>query len=130
MYQKLVIVGSLGNDPESRYTPAGTMVTNFSLATNRQYTKKSGERIKETVWWRVSVWGASAEACQKYLQKGSKALVEGRMNATPEGNPRVWGEGKASYEVTADTVKFLGSKGDAPVDGKPGKPKDEMDSPF
>ena len=115
MYQKLVLVGNLGNDPEMRYTPSGQAVTNLSMATNRQYTSNSGEKVKETTWFRVSVWGKHAEACNTYLKKGSKVLVEGRMtqdNAT--GGPRIWtdnaGKPQASYEVTAQTVRFLDSK--------------------
>jgi single-strand DNA-binding protein len=115
MYQKLTIVGNLGNDPEMRYTPSGQAVTNLSVATNRQYTSNSGERVKETTWFRVSVWGKQAEACNQYLRKGSKVLVEGRMNADPNtGGPRIWtandGSPRASFEVTAQTVRFLSSR--------------------
>ncbi len=56
-YHALIIVGWLGKDPEMRYTPAGQAVTNFSVATNRQYTSGSGEQVKETTWFRVSAWG-------------------------------------------------------------------------
>ena len=57
MYQKIILVGNLGRDPEMRYTPSGQAVTNFSVATNRQYTASSGERVKETVWFRVLLGG-------------------------------------------------------------------------
>ncbi|MCF6278651.1 MAG: single-stranded DNA-binding protein [Anaerolineales bacterium] len=115
MYQKLTIVGNLGNDPEMRYTPSGQAVTNLSIATNHQYTANSGERVKETTWFRVSVWGKQAEACNQYLKKGSKVLVEGRMTADPAtGGPRIWtandGSPRASFEVTAQTVRFLSSR--------------------
>jgi len=115
MYQKLVIVGNLGNDPEMRYTPNGQAVTNLSIATNRQYTANSGEKIKETTWFRVSVWGKQAEACNTYLKKGSKVLVEGRMTAdSATGGPRIWtandGSSRASFEVTAQTVRFLSTR--------------------
>lgn len=117
MYQKLTIVGNLGGDPEMRYTPNGQAVTNLNIATNRQYTANSGERVKETTWFRVSVWGKQAEACNQYLKKGSKVLVEGRMTADPAtGGPRVWtgndGSTRASFEVTAQTVRFLSSRSD------------------
>ncbi|NQU30060.1 MAG: single-stranded DNA-binding protein [Anaerolineae bacterium] len=117
MYQKLVLVGNLGNDPEMRYTPNGQAVTNLSIATNRQYTANSGEKVKETTWFRVSVWGKQAEACNTYLKKGSKVLVEGRMTAdSATGGPRIWtandGSPRASFEVTAQTVRFLSSRSD------------------
>ena len=117
MYHKIIIAGNLGAEPEMRYTPNGQAVTNFSLAANRQYTGANGEPVKETIWFRVSVWGKQAEACAKYIKRGSKVLVEGRL--TPDaktGGPRVW-EGKsgtgANYEVTADTVRFLDSRGES-----------------
>ncbi|SRR5258706_2748977 len=117
MYQTLVLVGNLGKDPEMRYTPSGQPVTSFSVATSRQYTNNGGETIKETVWFRVTTWGKTAENCNKYLKKGGKVLVEGRL--TPDaatGGPRVWtaqdGTPRASFEVTANTVRFLSSRGE------------------
>ncbi|MBT3339248.1 MAG: single-stranded DNA-binding protein [Anaerolineae bacterium] len=117
MYQKLVIVGNLGRDPEMRYTPSGQAVTNLNIATNRQYTSNSGEKVKETTWFRVSVWGKQAETVNQYLSKGSKVLVEGRLSQDPAtGGPRVWtgtdGAPRASFEMTAQTVRFLSSRQD------------------
>ena len=117
MYQTIIIAGNLGRDPEMRYIPSGQAVTSFSVATNRQYTNSNGERIKETVWFRVTVWGKMAETCNQYLQKGSKVLVEGRLTADPAtGGPRLWtgndGQPRASFEVTAQTVRFLSSRGE------------------
>ena len=118
MYHTLIIVGNLGKDPEMRYTPSGQAVTSFSVATSRQYTAGNGEQVKETVWFRVSAWGKTAEVCNQYLKKGSKVLVEGRL--TPDkttGGPRIFtrGDGSAgsSFEVTAATVRFLSSRGEA-----------------
>jgi single-strand DNA-binding protein len=118
MFQKLVLVGNLGGDPEMRYTPSGQAVTNFSMATNRKWTNANGELQEETVWFRVSVWGKQAEACKQYLSKGRQVLVEGRLRPDPEtGGPRIWtdqnGAPRASYEVTAHEVKFLGGRADA-----------------
>ena len=111
MYQKIVIVGNLGSDPEMRYTPAGQAVTNFSVATNRTYNK-DGQQVKETVWFRVSAWGKQAETCNQFLSKGRQVLVEGRLTSDPTtGRPRIWGDNdnpKADYEITAATVQFLG----------------------
>ena len=90
MYHTIIIVGNLGRDPEVRYTPSGQPVTSFSVATNRQYTNNAGETIKETLWFRVSAWGKTAEVCNQYLKKGSKVLVEGRLMADPAtGGPRI-----------------------------------------
>ena len=117
MYQKLIIVGNLGNDPEMRYTPSGQAVTNLSVATNRRWTDNGGQQQEETIWFRVSVWGKQAETCNQYLTKGQKVLIEGRLTPDKEtGGPRVWtdqnGKPKASYEMTAFEVRFLGSRGE------------------
>lgn len=108
MYQKLMVVGNLGGPVELKYLPDGTPVGNFSMATNRKWD--GGE---ETVWFRISVFGSQAEACEKYIGKGSQVLVEGRLKPDKEtGGPRVWtdkqGNPRASFEVTAQRVKFLG----------------------
>ncbi|UCF60175.1 MAG: single-stranded DNA-binding protein [Anaerolineaceae bacterium] len=117
MFHKIILVGNLGRDPEMRYTPSGQAVTNISVATNRRYTDSSGEQRDETVWFRVSVWGRQAEACHQYLSKGRQVLVEGRMVADENGNPRIWtrqdGSAAASFEVNAQTVRFLGGRGEA-----------------
>lgn len=118
MYQKLVIVGNLGRDPEMRYTPSGQAVTHLNIATNRRWTGNDGQQQEETIWFRVSVWGKQAEACNQYLSKGQQVLVEGRLTADREtGGPRIWtdqnGSPRASYEMTAYEVKFLGSRGDS-----------------
>ncbi len=115
MYHNIIIVGNLGRDPEMRYTPSGQAVTNFNVATNRQYTASDGTQVKETIWFRVSTWGKTAEITNQYLRKGSKVLVEGRLNPDQAtGGPRVWtrqdGTSAASYEITANQVRFLSSR--------------------
>jgi single-strand DNA-binding protein len=117
MYHTVILVGNLGRDPEMRYTPAGQAVTNFSIAVNDNYTK-DGERVERTIWVRVSAWGKQAENCNLYLKKGSKVLVEGRLVAdAATGGPRVYekndGTPGASFEVSAQTVRFLSSRGEA-----------------
>jgi single-strand DNA-binding protein len=117
MYQKVTIVGNLGNDPEMRYTPSGAPVTRFSVATNRRWTSPEGDSREETVWFRVSAWRKLAETCNQYLSKGRQVLVEGRLTSDPEsGGPKVWtgsdGVARASYELNALTVKFLGTRGE------------------
>ena len=122
MYHTIIIVGNVGRDPEMRFTPSGQAVTSFSVATNRQYTTGNGEQVKETIWFRISTWGKTAEVCNQYVKKGSKVLVEGRL--TPDkatGGPRLWnkndGTPAASYEVTASTVRFLSSRGEVSDSG-------------
>ena len=117
MYQTIILAGNLGRDPEMRYTPSGQAVTSFSVATNRQYTNNNGETIKETIWFRISAWGKMAETCNQYLKKGSRVLVEGRLvpdNST--GGPRIWtrqdGTSGSSFEVSAQTVRFLTARGE------------------
>lgn len=122
MYQKLVIVGRLGRDPEMRFTPTGQAVTSFSVATDRQYTDQSGKPVKETVWFRVTAWGKLAETCNNYLQKGKLVLIEGRLTVDAKtGGPRTWvgqdGTPRASYEVTAQTVKFLSQRSESSGEG-------------
>lgn len=117
MYHTLIIAGNLGSDPEMRYTPSGQAVTNFPVATNRQYTASNGEQVKETTWFRISTWGRTAEVCNQYLRKGSRVLVEGRLNPDPAtGGPRTYerrdGTYGASFEVTANIVRFLSSRGE------------------
>jgi single-strand DNA-binding protein len=119
MYQKIIVVGNLGGDPEMRYMPDGTAVTNFSVATNRRWNdRNTGQPVDETTWFRVSVWGRQAETANQYLSKGRKVLVEGRMRPDPEsGGPRIWtgqdGAPRASYEITAESVKFIGGRDEA-----------------
>ncbi len=111
MYQQITLVGRLGNDPEMRYTPSGVPVTTFSLAVSRTWTGQDGQRQEKTTWFRVTVWRKQAEVVSQYLTKGRQVLVVGEVEeARPwmdrDGNPR------ASLEVTANVVRFLGSRAD------------------
>jgi single-strand DNA-binding protein len=131
MYQKIIIAGNLGRDPEMRYTPDGKAVTSFSVATSRRYKDKN-----ETTWFRCTVWGNQAETASQYLHQGSKVLVEGRL--TPDqtsGSPRVFqrkdGTYGASYEVTVDSFRFLSSKGeDSGSTGEDGGEDNPDEIPF
>lgn len=118
MFQTLIIIGNLGRDPEMRYLSNGRAVTSFSLASNRSYKSNDGQQVKETTWYRITVWGNQAESCNQYLKKGSKVLVEGRLSPDKEtGSPKVFqrkdGTWGASYEVNAQTVRFLSSIGES-----------------
>ena len=123
MYHKIILVGNLGRDPEMRYTPSGQQVTNFSMATSEKWTGQDGQIHDRTIWWKVTSWGKQAEIVNQYLKKGSKVLVEGRMNPDDKGNPRTWtaqdGTVRASFEVTAQTIKFLTPKGEGGGGGAP-----------
>ena len=135
MYQKIIIVGNLGRDPEMRYTPQGTPVTNFSVATNRKWTNADGTPGEETIWFRVSAWGRTAETCNQYLSKGRQVLVEGQLKPDPAtGGPRVWtrqeGTAGASYEVRAFTVKFLGGRADGAAAAPEEEAIEEGEIPF
>ncbi len=115
MYQKITIIGNLGRDPEMRYLPSGQAVTNMSVATNRRYTDSNGQRVEETTWFRVAVWGNQAETVNQYLQQGSRVMVEGSLRPDPEtGGPRIWtrndGTPGASFEITAQRVLFLSTR--------------------
>lgn len=114
-YQKFIFTGNLTRDPESRYIPSGKLVCTFTVAVNL--------RNKKTMWVKVSAWESLGETCAKYLVKGSKCLVECELSPDDSGNPRTWnrqdGSTAASFEVTAQTVRFLSSKNegaDMPVD--------------
>jgi len=139
MFQKVILVGNLGRDPELRYTPSGQAVTNMSVATSRKYTDSSGQLRDETIWFRVSVWGKQAETVNQYLRKGRQVLVEGRLVGDENGNPRIWtrqdGTPGASFEISAQNVRFLGGRSEtesfSPTVGEtsPGA-QDEDDIPF
>jgi len=138
MYHKIIVVGNLGRDPEMRYTPSGQAVTNFSIASTRRYSDRSGEQREETIWFRISVWGKQAETCNQYLSKGRQVLVEGRLNPDDNGNPRTFqrqdGSTGSSFEITAQTVRFLRGGGDSGNSGgstyEPGGSQTEDDIPF
>ena len=141
MYQKIIIIGNLGGDPQMRYTQDGTPVTSFNVATNRRWTSQSGEPQERTVWFRVSAWRKQAETCNQYLNKGSKVFVEGELTPDQEsGGPRVWtgndGQTRASYDIRAWSVKFLDSRQDSARDmggaasGMPDEPISDDEVPF
>jgi single-strand DNA-binding protein len=113
MYNKVILIGNLTKDPELRYTPQGTPVATFSLAINYSY-KQGDEWKKETTFIDIVVFGKQAESCGQYLNKGSSALVEGRLQE------RRWesdGQQRRKFEVVAQSVKFLSSKKSGPQAG-------------
>ena len=107
---KVILVGRLGRDPETRYTSGGQAVCNFSMATDRAYKDRTGQTQKQTEWHKIVAWGKLAEICQQYLKKGSQIFIEGRIQSRQwddkEGNKRT------SFEIVANEMRMLGSKGD------------------
>jgi len=107
---KILVIGNVGSDPEMRYTPNGTAVTSFSLATNRVYTNASGERKEETEWFTVNAWGREAENSNQYVTKGMKIYAEGRLKTdTWTGND---GQARFRLQINADRILFLDRPGE------------------
>ena len=112
---KVILVGRLGRDPETRYTSAGQAVCNFSIATDESYKDRNGERQKRTEWHKIVVWGRQAEIAQQYLKKGSLVYIEGRIQS------RQWddkeGQKRTSYDIVANNFRMLGGRADAAAAG-------------
>ena len=105
-FNKVILVGNLGRDPELRYTPQGTPVCNFTVATNERRKDKSGEMQDHTLWFRVTLWGKQAETASQYLTKGRPIYIEGRLRLEEwtdrDGKPRY------TLEVNATDLQFIG----------------------
>lgn len=109
---KVILIGNLGRDPETRFTNSGSSVTNFSLATKESYQDKSGTRQDRTDWHNIIVWGKQGETCAQYLKKGSAAYVEGRISYREYEAKDGSGKRKVT-EIVATRVQFLSSRGGA-----------------
>lgn len=107
-FHKIIIIGNLGRDPELRYTPQGTPVCNFTVATNEKWRDSAGETQERTTWFRVAVWGKLAETANQYLTKGRQVYVEGRLSVR-EYTDRD-GVLRTSLEVNASDLRFLGGR--------------------
>lgn len=105
-FNKIILVGNLGRDPDLRYTPQGTPVCSFSLATNERRKDKTGEVQDHTTWFRVTLWGRQAETASQYLTKGRPVYIEGRLRVEEwtdrDGKPR------HTLEVHATDMQFIG----------------------
>ncbi len=112
---KVILVGRLGRDPETRYTGGGQAVANFSVATDETYKDRNGERQKRTEWHKIVVWGKQAEIAQQYLKKGSLIFIEGRIQS------REWqdkeGQKRTSFEIVANNFRMLGGRGEGMAAG-------------
>lgn len=123
---KVFLMGNLTRDPELRYVPSGTAVANFTVAVSRAYKGASGEKKEEVSYIKVVIWGKMAEICGEYLTKGRAVLVEGRLQSRSwEGQD---GQKRSTLEVIANSVQFLGARGDkkaAPVGTAPAGASEE-----
>ena len=107
MLNKITVIGNVGTDPDMRYTPNGTPVTSFRLATSRKYNAQDGERREETEWFRVVAWNRLAELCNQYVTKGMRVYAEGRLKSdTWTGQD---GQMRFRNKITANNVIFLDS---------------------
>lgn len=130
MFSQITLIGNLGGEPESRYSPSGDMVVSFSLAVNKSWTK-DGVKQERTTWYRVSCWRKLAEVAAQYLTKGSKVMIVGE-DISARAYTAKNGELAASLDVTASTIKFLSTKGEGATAGSGGHdaPADEDGLPF
>ncbi len=129
MYQNTIVVGHLGRDPEMRYTPDGTPVTSFNIATTRKWTNAEGQQQEKTTWFRVTTWRKLAETCNQYLSKGRLVLVTGDIDVSA-WNDKTSGEARATLELQARTVRFLSPKGEKAKVGEEAAPEAEEEIPF
>jgi single-strand DNA-binding protein len=108
---KVILIGNLGRDPEVRYTPSGTAVANFSIATTENWTNRDGEKVSRTEWHRIVAWARLGEICGEYLSKGKQVYIEGRISTNEwedqDGNKR------ETKEIVALQMQMLGSRSDA-----------------
>lgn len=149
MFQRVTLIGRVGQDPQMRYTPEGVPVTSFSVATTETISKTTfsgterpcpqgwkesynGRNWEITTWWRVTCWRNLAEITNQYLSKGRLVFVEGTVSGEASDgalNPRVWtgqdGVARASFELTARDVKFLGGREEGAGTSAMGEPPPE-----
>jgi single-strand DNA-binding protein len=112
---KVILVGRLGKDPETKFTSGGQALATFTMATDSSYKDRSGERQKRTEWHRIKVWGKLAEIVQQYLKKGSLVFIEGRIET------REWqdkeGQKRYTTEIVANEMRMLGGRSDGMAAG-------------
>lgn len=130
MLNKVILIGTLGKDPEIRTTGSGKKVANLSLATSENYKDKNGEKVEQTEWHDVAFWGASVDVIEKYLKKGSKLYLEGKIKTEKYDK-----DGQTRYNKKIIGEKFVMMGGGKKEEGKPETPQvsftaDEEDLPF
>jgi single-strand DNA-binding protein len=117
MVNKVILIGNLGRDPEVRSTPSGQAVASFTLATNRRWRDKNGQKQEQTEWHNIVVWGKQAEIAGQYLTKGKQIFLEGRLQ-TRSWDDRNSGEKKYRTEIVCDNFQMLSGRGE--LDGSGG----------
>ena len=134
---KVLLLGRLTKDPELRYTPSGAAVCDMTIAINRTYTTKSGEKKDETCFLDITCWGKQAENCAEYLKKGREMFVEGRLTQD-KWEDKETGKPRSKIKVDAISIQFIGgrpqgSEGEAAIPedaGQPDEQKPPGDVPF
>ena len=130
---KVILIGNLGQDPESRFTPQGTAVTSFSVATNESWKSQSGEIKEHTEWHRIEMFGKRAETANEYMRKGNTVYIEGRLK-TDEWEDKETGQKRRATKIQCDNFTMLGRRGDGQNQngGQPSAPasKEDDDLPF
>jgi single-strand DNA-binding protein len=119
---KVQLIGRLGKDPESKFTPTGKKVTHFSVAVSNRWKGKEGEQKESTEWVNVEAWDRLGEVCQEYLNKGSLVYIEGRIKTDKYEEK---GETRYFTKVVAQTVQFLDSRAGDTAPEQPGLLSDE-----
>ena len=120
---KVILIGNLGRDPETRYLPSGDAVTNISIATTEKWRDKGGEQQEHTEWHRVAFFGKTAEIAGEYLKKGSPVYVEGRIR-TRKWQDKESGQDRYSTEIVADRMQLLGGRGGGGAEAMPREPRE------
>ncbi len=129
MVNKVILIGNVGADPEVRYLEGGVAVATFNLATTERYNNRNGERVEATEWHRIVLWRQHAEFAEKYIKKGMKLYIEGRLRT------RQWEEKETKVkhtttEIYADNIELFSRTGDAPANGSTATPaKDSSVAP-
>ena len=108
MLNKIMLIGNVGKDPELQITSDGTSVTRFSLAVNRSYKSSSGEKVEETEWFNIVTWRQLAEICERYLHKGSKVYIDGRLSQRKYTDRE--GIQRTAVDVIATAMEMLSPK--------------------
>jgi single-strand DNA-binding protein len=116
MVNKVILIGNLGRDPEVRSTPSGQSVASFTLATNRKWKDKNGQKQEQTEWHQIVCWGRQAEVAGQYLTKGKQIYVEGRLQ-TRSRDDKQSGEKRYRTEVICDNFQMLGGRGGGDFEG-------------
>jgi single-strand DNA-binding protein len=122
-FNRIIIFGNLGRDPELRYTAQGTPVCSFSLATNERRKDRNGEMQDHTTWFRVTLWNRMAENANQYLQKGKPVYIEGRLRVEEYTDRE--GKQRHSLEVFGTDMQFLGGKSEERSEPRSEKPQEQ-----